>query len=80
MHRPVRKKLNEANLPHSTEQAWAALRTIHVVEFSFGNEKRYADTTGNHQARQILSALGRHRCAGAAGAPQWPKTGHVVPI
>ncbi|CAB4244493.1 conserved protein of unknown function [Methylacidimicrobium sp. AP8] len=57
LDRLLEKKLKAANLPFSSEQAWAALRTIHLVDFSFGSEKRRGVTAGNHQARQILSAL-----------------------
>ncbi|WP_370568352.1 IS1634 family transposase [Methylacidimicrobium sp. AP8] len=57
LDRLLEKKLKAANLPFSSEQAWVALRTIHLVDFSFGSEKRRGVTAGNHQARQILSAL-----------------------
>ena len=35
-----------------------ALRTMHVVEIRVGAEIRRGVTAGNHQARQILAALG----------------------
>ncbi|MDD2676632.1 MAG: IS1634 family transposase [Methylacidiphilaceae bacterium] len=57
LDRLLEKKLKAANLPFSSEQAWVALRTIHLVEFAFGSEKRRGVTAGNHQARQILSTL-----------------------
>ncbi|VVM08108.1 hypothetical protein MAMT_02110 [Methylacidimicrobium tartarophylax] len=57
LDRLLEKKLKAAHLLFCTEQAWAALRTIHVVEFSLGKAKRRRVTAGNHQARQILSAF-----------------------
>jgi hypothetical protein len=35
-----------------------ALRTVHVVDIRVGAEIRRGVTAGNHQARQILAALG----------------------
>jgi hypothetical protein len=40
------------------DQALEALRTMHVVDIRVGAEIRRGVTAGNHQARQILAALG----------------------
>ena len=42
----------------SSAQALEALRTMHVVDIRVGAEIRRGVTAGNHQARQILAALG----------------------
>jgi len=42
----------------SSAQALEALRTMHVVDIRVGPEIRRGVTAGNHQARQILAALG----------------------
>jgi len=56
--RALEKKLKAARVPMSSAQAWEALRTIHVVDIRVGTEIRRGVTAGNHQARQILAALG----------------------
>jgi hypothetical protein len=52
-----RKSLNAAKLPFSTEEALAHLRTVQVVQVDLKGAKRRGVTTGNQQARRILSAL-----------------------
>src|SRR4029077_17270902 len=47
-----------AKVPMSSAQALEALRTMHVVDIRVGAEIRRGVTAGNHQARQILAALG----------------------
>ena len=42
----------------SSAQALEALRTKHVVDIRVGADIRRGVTAGNHQARQILAALG----------------------
>ena len=56
--RALEKKLKAAGVPMSSAQALEALRTMHVVDIRVGAEIRRGVTTGNHQARQILAALG----------------------
>jgi transposase len=56
--RALEKKLKAAGVPMSSTQALEALRTIHVVDIRVGAEVRRGVTAGNHQARQILAALG----------------------
>jgi len=56
--RALEKKLKVAGVPMSSAQALEALRTMHVVDIRVGAEIRRGVTTGNHQARQILAALG----------------------
>ena len=56
--RALEKKLKAAAVPMSSAQALEALRTIHVVDIRVGQEIRRGVTAGNHQARQILAALG----------------------
>jgi transposase len=56
--RVLEKKLKAAGVPMSSAQALEALRTIHVVDIRVGAEIRRGVTGGNHQARQILAALG----------------------
>src|SRR5271166_3344378 len=56
--RALEKKLKAAKVPMSSAQALEALRTIHVVDIRVGKEIRRGVTAGNHQARQILAALG----------------------
>jgi len=56
--RALEKKLKAARVPMSSAQAWAALRTMHVVDIRVGTQIRRGVTAGNHQARQILAALG----------------------
>jgi transposase len=56
--RALEKKLKTAAVPMSSAQALEALRTIHVVDIRVGAEIRRGVTAGNHQARQILAALG----------------------
>ena len=56
--RTLEKKLKAAGVPMSSAQALEALRTMHVVDIRVGAEIRRGVTTGNHQARQILAALG----------------------
>jgi transposase len=58
LDRALEKKLKAAGLPMSSAQAWEALRTMHVVDIRVGVEIRRGVTAGNHQARQILAALG----------------------
>ena len=50
--------LKAAGLPMSSAQTLEALRTMHVVDIRVGVEIRRGVTAGNHQARQILAALG----------------------
>ena len=54
----LEKKLKAAKVPMSSAQALEALRTMHVVDIRVGAEIRRGVTAGNHQARQILAALG----------------------
>ena len=56
--RALEKKLKAARVPMSSAQALEALRTMHVVDIRVGTEIRRGVTAGNHQARQILAALG----------------------
>ena len=56
--RALEKKLKVARVPMSSAQALEALRTMHVVDIRVGTEIRRGVTAGNHQARQILAALG----------------------
>jgi transposase len=56
--RALEKKLKAAGVPMSSAQALEALRTMHVVDIRVGAEIRRGVTAGNHQARQILAALG----------------------
>ena len=56
--RALEKKLKAAGVPMSSAQALEALRTMHVVDIRVGAEIRRGVTPGNHQARQILAALG----------------------
>jgi hypothetical protein len=56
--RALEKKLKAAGVPMSSAQALEALRTMHVVDIRVGKEIRRGVTAGNHQARQILAALG----------------------
>jgi transposase len=56
--RALEKKLKAAAVPMSSAQALEALRTMHVVDIRVGQEIRRGVTAGNHQARQILAALG----------------------
>jgi hypothetical protein len=56
--RTLEKKLKAAGVPMSSAQALEALRTMHVVDIRVGAEIRRGVTAGNHQARQILAALG----------------------
>src|SRR6266436_3199927 len=56
--RALEKKLKAAKVPMSSAQAWEALRTMHVVDIRVGAQIRRGVTAGNHQARQILAALG----------------------
>jgi transposase len=58
LSRALEKKLKAAGLPMSSAQALEALRTIHVVDIRVGQQSRRGVTAGNHQARQILAALG----------------------
>jgi len=58
LDRALEKKLKAARVPMSSAQALEALRTIHVVDIRVGAEIRRGVTAGNHQARQILAALG----------------------
>jgi transposase len=58
LDRALEKKLKAAAVPMSSAQALEALRTIHVVDIRVGAEIRRGVTAGNHQARQILAALG----------------------
>lgn len=58
LSRALEKKLKAAGVPMSSAQALEALRTIHVVDIRVGQQSRRGVTTGNHQARQILAALG----------------------
>ena len=57
LDRLLEKKLKAAQLPFSSEQAWVALRTLHVVDVDIGGMRRRGVTTGSQQARRILSAL-----------------------
>jgi len=56
--RALEKKLKAAAVPMSSARALEALRTIHVVDIRVGQEIRRGVTAGNHEARQILAALG----------------------
>ena len=56
--RALEKKLKAAGVPMSSAQALEALRTMHVVDIQVGAEIRRGVTTGNHQARQMLAAVG----------------------
>jgi transposase len=56
--RALEKKLKAAAVPMSSAQALEALRTMHVVDIRVGQELRRGVTAGNHQARQILAAVG----------------------
>jgi hypothetical protein len=56
--RALEKKLKAAGVPMSSAQALEALRTMRVVDIRVGAEIRRGVTAGNHQARQILAALG----------------------
>ena len=58
LDRALEKKLKAAGVPMSSAQALEALRTVHVVDIRVGPEIRRGVTSGNHQARQILAALG----------------------
>jgi transposase len=58
LDRALEKKLKAAGVPMSSAQALEALRTVHVVDIRVGPEIRRGVTAGNHQARQILAALG----------------------
>jgi len=58
LDRALEKKLKTAAVPMSSAQALEALRTIHVVDIRVGAQIRRGVTAGNHQARQILAALG----------------------
>jgi transposase len=58
LDRALEKKLKAAGVPMSSAQALEALRTMHVVDIRVGSEIRRGVTAGNHQARQILAALG----------------------
>ena len=58
LDRALEKKLKAAGVPMSSAQALEALRTMHVVDIRVGAEIRRGVTAGNHQARQILAALG----------------------
>jgi transposase len=58
LDRALEKKLKAAGVPMSSAQALEALRTVHVVDIRVGTEIRRGVTAGNHQARQILAALG----------------------
>src|SRR6266403_907390 len=56
--RALEKKLKAAKVSMSSAQALEALRTMHVVDIRVGAQIRRGVTAGNHQARQILAALG----------------------
>jgi len=56
--RALEKNLKAAKVPMSSAQALEALRTMHVVDIRVGAQIRRGVTAGNHQARQILAALG----------------------
>jgi transposase len=56
--RALEKKLKASGVPMSSAQALDALRTMHVVDIRVGAEIRRGVTAGNHQARQILAAIG----------------------
>jgi transposase len=56
--RALEKKLKAVGVPISSAQALEALRTMHVVDIRVGAKIRRGVTAGNHQARQILAALG----------------------
>ena len=58
LDRALEKKLKAAGVPMSSAQALEALRTMHVVDIRVGAEIRRGVTASNHQARQILAALG----------------------
>lgn len=58
LDRALEKKLKAAGVPMSSAQALEALRTMHVVDIRVGAQIRRGVTAGNHQARQILAALG----------------------
>jgi transposase len=58
LDRALEKKLKAAGVPMSSAQALEALRTVHVVDIRVGSEIRRGVTAGNHQARQLLAALG----------------------
>jgi hypothetical protein len=58
LSRALEKKLKAAGVPTSSAQALEALRTMHVVDIRIGEQTRCGVTAGNHQARQILAALG----------------------
>src|SRR4029077_17069878 len=56
--RALEKKLKVAKGPMSRAQALEALRTMRVVAIRVSAQIRRGVTAGNHQARQILAALG----------------------
>jgi len=56
--RALEKKLKAARVPMSSAQVLEALRTMHIVDIRVATEIRRGVTAGNHQARQILAALG----------------------
>ncbi|WP_218579737.1 hypothetical protein, partial [Methylacidimicrobium tartarophylax] len=69
----------KANLPFSTEQAWAALQTIHLVEFAFEREKR----SQGHRRESSSPANPlylTYLCPAAVADSKRAKIGTVVPM
>jgi len=58
LQRALEKKLKAAGSKLSSEAAWEALRTIHVVEMEVGAERKRGVTGGSNRAREVLKALG----------------------
>ena len=73
----LEKKLKAAGVSMSSAQALEALRTMHVVDIRVGAEIRRGVTAGNHQARQILAALGVSDSEPFPGSI-FNKNGHLV--
>lgn len=57
VHRALEKKMKAAGFAMSANQALKAIRTIHVVDISIGNQHKRSTTAGSKHAQQVLSAL-----------------------
>ncbi len=59
LHRAIEKKLKAAGLDFSATEALQALRSVRVVDFRLGRERRKRSVTrGSQRASRILAALG----------------------
>jgi transposase len=58
LDRALEKRLKAATLTMSAPQAFEALKTIHVVDISVGDDTKRGTTAGSSRARQVLAALG----------------------